>query len=136
MGKTEGEAWATEEIKIDYAMAYTMANGMMASMPGFEKILAEMKKIKGVVAYQTTTAKVMGSEVKSTTELLEAGNQGRPGRPLRYPRRLQEGQGLRPLSPGPGRRGPEAGPPATTRRYRPPLGSDSVAGVLGEEFRA
>jgi hypothetical protein len=78
MGKTEGEAWATEELKVDYAVAYTMANGMMASMPGFEKILAEMKKIKGVVVYQTTAAKVMGSEVKSTTELLEAGNKDAP----------------------------------------------------------
>lgn len=78
MGKTEGEAWATEELKVDYAMAYTLANGMMASMPGFEKILAEMKKIKGVVVYQTTAAKVMGSEVKSTTELIEAGNKDAP----------------------------------------------------------
>ena len=78
MGKTVGEVWATEELKVDYAMAYTMANGMMASMPGFEKILAEMKRIKGVVVYQTTTVKVMGAEIKSTTELLEAGNKDAP----------------------------------------------------------
>jgi len=78
MGKTVGEVWATEDLKVDYAMAFTMANGMMASMPGFEKILAEMKKIKGVVAYQTTTATVMGAEMKSTTELIEAGNKDAP----------------------------------------------------------
>ncbi len=78
MGKTEGEAWATEDLKIDYALAFTMANGMMASMPGFEKILAEMKKIKGVVVFQTTTAKVMGQEMKSTTELLECGDKAAP----------------------------------------------------------
>ena len=59
-------------------MAYTMANGMMASMPGFEKILAEMKKIKGVVVFQTTVAKVMGQEMKSTTELLECSEKAAP----------------------------------------------------------
>ena len=78
MGKTTGDAWATEDIKVDYAMAYTMANGMMASMPGFEKILAEMKKIKGVVVFQTNVAKVMGQEMKSTTELLECSEKAAP----------------------------------------------------------
>ena len=78
MGKTTGDAWATEDLKVDYAMAFTMANGMMASMPGFEKILAEMKKIKGVVVFQTTVAKVMGQEMKSTTELLECSEKAAP----------------------------------------------------------
>lgn len=77
-GTTASEAWATEDLKIDYTMAFTAANAMMASMPGFEKIVQEMKKIKGFVVYQTSTIKVMGSEVKSTTELIEAGNKDAP----------------------------------------------------------
>jgi hypothetical protein len=75
---TSAEAWATEAIKVDYAMAFAMANAMMASVPGFEKIVAEMKKIKGVIVSQTATAKVMGAEVKSTTEPLECQEKTAP----------------------------------------------------------
>jgi hypothetical protein len=79
MGKMKAETWATEDLKIDYTKAFTMANAMMAGMPGFEKIIAEMKKIKGVVVLQTSTMNVMGgAEVKSTTELLEAGEKSAP----------------------------------------------------------
>jgi hypothetical protein len=77
-GTTASEAWATEDLKIDYTMAFTAANAMMASMPGFEKIVQEMKKVKGFVVYQTSTIKVMGSEVKSTSELIEAENKDAP----------------------------------------------------------
>ncbi|MGZ5439813.1 MAG: DUF4412 domain-containing protein, partial [Candidatus Aminicenantales bacterium] len=72
------ESWATEDLKIDYTRAFTAANAMMASMPGFEKIIQEMKKVKGFVVYQTSTIKIMGSEVKSTSELIEAGNKDAP----------------------------------------------------------
>jgi hypothetical protein len=79
MGKVKTETWATEDLKFDYTMAFAMANAMMASMPGFDRILAEMKKIKGVVVQQTATMNVMGgAEVKSTTELLEAGEKAAP----------------------------------------------------------
>lgn len=78
MGKMKAETWATEDLKIDYTKAFTMANAMMAGMPGFEKILAEMKRIKGVVVLQEATMNVMGAEVKSTTELLEAGEKSAP----------------------------------------------------------
>ena len=78
MGKSEAEAWATEDLKIDYGMAFTMANAMMAGQPGFEKIIQEMKKVKGVIVYQTATVKMMGAEVTSTTELLECTNTSAP----------------------------------------------------------
>jgi hypothetical protein len=77
-GTTSAEAWATEDLKIDYAMAFTAANAMMAAMPGFEKIIQEMKKIKGVVVYQTSKVKMMGAEVTATTELLEATDKAAP----------------------------------------------------------
>jgi hypothetical protein len=78
MGKSHAEAWATEDLKIDYTMAFTMTNAMMAGMPGFEKIVAEMKKVKGVVVQQTAKVAMMGTEVVSTTELLEAGEKPAP----------------------------------------------------------
>jgi hypothetical protein len=78
MGKSQAEAWATEDIKIDYGLYFTSANAMMASQPGFDKIVKEMQKVKGVIVYQTSTIKMMGSEVTSTTELLECTEKSAP----------------------------------------------------------
>lgn len=33
---------------------------MLASQPGFDKIVKEMQKVKGVIVYQTSTVKMMG----------------------------------------------------------------------------
>jgi hypothetical protein len=78
MGKMQSEAWATEDLKIDYNLYFTSANAMMASQPGFDKIVKEMQKIKGVVVSQTGKMNVMGSDVTSTTELLECSDKDAP----------------------------------------------------------
>ena len=78
MAKTNSEAWATEDIKIDSGLFFASAYAMMASQPGFDKIVNEMKKVKGVIVYQTSTIKVMGSEMTSTTELLECSDKSAP----------------------------------------------------------
>jgi hypothetical protein len=78
MGETNSETWATEDIKIDAKLYFTAVNAMMASMPGFQDMLKEMQKVKGVVAYQSTKAKMRGSEVASTMELLECADKGAP----------------------------------------------------------
>ena len=94
MGKTRSETWATEDLKIDYSMAFTMANAMIAGMPGFEKIVAEMRKIKGVVVRQAATASVMGAEFKSRTELLEAGERSAPAGHYELPAGYQKVKGI------------------------------------------
>ena len=78
MGKSVAEAWATEDLKIDYGLYFTSANAMLANQPGFDKIVKEMQKVKGVIVYQTSTVKMMGSEVTSTTELLECSDKSAP----------------------------------------------------------
>jgi hypothetical protein len=78
MGKSQSEAWATEDLKINYGLYFTSANAMMASQPGFDKIVKEMQKVKGVVVFQTATVKMMGSEVTSTTEVLECSDKDAP----------------------------------------------------------
>lgn len=78
MGGTAGEAWATEDIKIDAGVYFTALNAMMAGQQGFDKIVKEMQKVKGVVVSQTSTAKMMGSEVTTTTELLECADKDAP----------------------------------------------------------
>jgi hypothetical protein len=78
MGKSQAEAWATEDLKIDYGLYFASANAMLASQPGFDKIVKEMQKVKGVIVYQTSTVKMMGSDVTSTTELLECSDKTAP----------------------------------------------------------
>jgi hypothetical protein len=78
MVKSQAEAWATEDLKIDYSLYFTSANAMMASQPGFDKIVKEMQKVKGVIVYQIAKANAMGSDVTSTTELLECSEKSAP----------------------------------------------------------
>jgi hypothetical protein len=78
MGKSNAEAWATEDLKINYGLYFTSANAMIASQPGFDKIVKEMQKVKGVIVYQTATVKMMGAEVTSTTEILECTDKAAP----------------------------------------------------------
>ena len=78
MMKSKSEAWASEDLKVDYNVYFTMANAMMANMPGFDKLVQEMKKVKGVIVAQTSTTKVMGQDMTSTTELLEYADKGAP----------------------------------------------------------
>ena len=77
-GTVMAESWATSDLKIDYVKVFTAASARMAAMPGFEKIIQEMKRIKGFVVYQASKTKMMGSEIGSTTELLEASEKPAP----------------------------------------------------------
>ncbi|MCX8160213.1 MAG: DUF4412 domain-containing protein [Candidatus Saccharicenans sp.] len=82
MGETVSEAWASPEVQIDWKSYLMLTNAMMAGSPGFEKMIdkiyKEMSKVKGMIVLQNDTAKVMNTEVKSTTELLEFGEQNPP----------------------------------------------------------
>jgi hypothetical protein len=77
-GKTNSEAWATEDLKIDYSLYFTSANAMLASQPGFDKIVKEMQKVKGVIVFSTAKVSVMGADMTSTTELLECSEKAAP----------------------------------------------------------
>lgn len=75
MGETSSEVWATPDLKIDWKNYLMLSNAMMAGSPGFEKMIdkiyREMSKIKGAIVLQVNTTKAMGTEVKSSTELVE-----------------------------------------------------------------
>ena len=78
MGSTKSDVWASEDIKIDHDMFYTLSNAFMALMPGFQKAMEEMKKIKGMTVLSVGEAKVMGASVKTTTTLLEHSTKSAP----------------------------------------------------------
>jgi hypothetical protein len=76
--KTTSEVWATEDIKINYEMYTTLSLSLMPKTPGLEKMLEEMKKIKGLTVLSTGTMSVMGTDVKTTQELLEVSEKSAP----------------------------------------------------------
>jgi len=79
MGTTStSEVWATEDIKIDYELYMTLRLSMMPKTPGLEKMLEEMKKIKGLIVLSTGTTSMMGTDVKTTQELLEVSEKSAP----------------------------------------------------------
>ena len=75
MGTSESEIWASEDIHINADVYRKFNAALMASQPGFYKLLKDMmkesEKIKGVTVFQKTTGKMMGKNYESTTELIE-----------------------------------------------------------------
>jgi hypothetical protein len=70
-GTSKTEVWATEDIKIDMTTYNTISNAMMAFMPGFEKMMEELKKIKGVNVFTVTASEAMGGKARQTSEVVE-----------------------------------------------------------------
>lgn len=82
MGNLTTEIWASDEIKVDMDVYHKFATAMMAQQPGLqgsiETMMAEMKKIKGVTVLQKSSNQIMGSNINSTSELLEVKEQKFP----------------------------------------------------------
>ena len=78
MGSTKGEYWASTDVEIDYEMFQLISTAFMSQMPGFDKVLEEMKKIKGFTVKSATEANMMGAVVKTTTEILEYAEKDAP----------------------------------------------------------
>ncbi|MEW5993782.1 MAG: hypothetical protein AB1744_05220 [Candidatus Zixiibacteriota bacterium] len=78
MMKANSEAWATEDIQIDYPLYHACTNAMMAQMPGFEDICREMQKIKGVTVEQRGTVNMMGTDVETISTLVDYAKKDAP----------------------------------------------------------
>jgi len=78
MMPSKQEIWATDDIKIDYSMFNAVSSGMMAQMPGFEKIIEEMKQIKGIPVKTVTRTSAMGGEIVTTVKLIEFAEKDAP----------------------------------------------------------
>lgn len=82
MGNMTTEIWATEEIDINMDVYHKFATAMMAQQPGMQgaadQMMQEMKKIKGVTVLQKSSNQIMGSNISSTSELLEVKEQKIP----------------------------------------------------------
>lgn len=75
MGPVTSEVWATEDLRMDFDLNAQFNAAMMAMQPGggqsIDQTVAEMKKIEGVPVLTVTNVNVMGSNIRSTEELLE-----------------------------------------------------------------
>ena len=75
MGTNKSIIWATTDIKVDTDVYAKFTASTLANQPGMEqsinKIVHEMKKIKGVQVLNETTMNMMGQEMKTLVELLE-----------------------------------------------------------------
>jgi hypothetical protein len=79
MGTTSNfDIWATENIKIDYDLYRNLAFSIMGQTPGVEDMMKEMSKIKGIVVLQQGTMSMMGTDVKSSQELIEVSDKDAP----------------------------------------------------------
>jgi len=75
MGTNKSVIWATTDIKVDPDIYAKFTASMLANQPGMEqsidKMVHEMKKIKGVHVLNETTMNMMGQEMKTSVALLE-----------------------------------------------------------------
>ena len=75
MGTNKSVIWATTDISVDADVYAKFTASMLANQPGMEqsidKIVHEMKKIKGVQVLNESTMNMMGQEMKSSVTLLE-----------------------------------------------------------------
>jgi len=85
MTSATSEIWATEDIRIDYELFRALGISVMSQTPGLENMLEEMKKIRGIAVYSATTTSAMGSEIRSTQELIEVEEKDAPPRTYEIP---------------------------------------------------
>jgi hypothetical protein len=77
IGPSLTNIWATQDIKIDQALfsKYKALSMSLTNQAGlkdsFEKAQKEYSKIKGINVLTSTITNIMGSQMKSTVELLE-----------------------------------------------------------------
>ncbi|SDB32142.1 Domain of unknown function [Desulfonatronum thiosulfatophilum] len=71
MGNTVSEICATEDIDVDMSVYHKIGHAMMAGQQGFDDLIKEMEKIKGVSVLTVSKATVMGATIVSREELLE-----------------------------------------------------------------
>jgi hypothetical protein len=73
------EIWATEDVKIDYDMFHQASNAMLSQFPGYEDLMTEMKKLKGIPIQTTINVDMMGNKMTRTINVIEIKDAEPPG---------------------------------------------------------
>jgi hypothetical protein len=85
------EVWATDDVDVDYMRFMTAMYGNMAAFPGYAEMMQEMSKIKGTPVYTTVNMSVMGSTMKSVTEVISLEKQTAPEGIFEIPEGYEKG---------------------------------------------
>jgi len=78
MGKLKSDIWATPDLEIDVSAYMAMSNAVMSMFDGFDEGIKEMRKIEGMPVLSTSEVMMMGTAMKSSTELLEFAEKDAP----------------------------------------------------------
>ncbi len=78
MMNTNMEIWTTKDVKINYETYEKSTESIMGLNLMFKNILDEFKKIKGLPIYIVSNSSVMGSNIKSTEEVIEITEKSPP----------------------------------------------------------
>lgn len=93
-GKTESEMWATEDIKVSQDLVRKFTSALMAQNPAMKQLGSEMmkeaEKMKGYVVSSSSTSKMMGQEIRTTTEVLEMSEAGAPEGVYEVPKKYKK----------------------------------------------
>ena len=77
-GASDIEMWATEDAKIDYSAFMELTNSFKGMMPGYEQMMEEMKKVKGIPIKTSNKMNIMGAEATSVMQVIEIKDMDAP----------------------------------------------------------
>ena len=77
-GTSKSVYWATEDLDVNQEVMTAMTSASMAMLPGYEDIVKEMEKVKGVTVESSTEVSMMGAVAKSSEKMLEYANKTAP----------------------------------------------------------
>lgn len=90
MGTNKSVIWATTDINVDADVYAKFTASTLANQPGMgqsiDKMMHEMKKIKGIQVLNETTMHMMGQKMKSSVALLEIKEGKAPSKVLSIPK--------------------------------------------------
>jgi hypothetical protein len=72
------EIWATTDVDVDYMGYMTAIYGNMAGFAGYAEMMQEFGKIKGIPIYTLVNMEIMGSTMKTATEVISLEEQEAP----------------------------------------------------------
>jgi hypothetical protein len=78
MAGAKTDYWVSKDVKMNYDAFKTLNLAQMLFMPGADKLIEEMKKMDGFVVYAEGTMNMMGTNVKTTIDLLEIAEKDAP----------------------------------------------------------
>ncbi len=85
MANVKADYWVSKDIDLDYDAFKKLNLSKMLFMPGADKVIDEFAKLDGFMVYSEGTTNMMGTDVKSTTELIKAENKNAPAGTFKIP---------------------------------------------------